>query len=226
MTCAPGTGGARRVVPRVVCLLTRLAGQLEPSRNGLHACIRLTVLGACRSTPGPSMRSAPPGLSRSTAWRKAAARTKNGLQSAGSSCSVIALRSLVKPVPVQLSMQVTRHALARARKSERLTHRRFVMLCPCCESGTPDMRNGTDERPLLLLARNPGSERCGEEHFTFFDGRAAEWRKSDAVVFWDSIPPGATGKVPGQQLRISTGTTACRPDMQARPIPGFIPSRR
>ena len=58
-----------------------------------------------------------------------------------------------------------------------------------------------DERPLLLIIRKPGSALAEDELLAFFDGRVAKWWKPDAVVFVDSVPHGATGKVPKHQLR-------------------------
>jgi fatty-acyl-CoA synthase len=57
------------------------------------------------------------------------------------------------------------------------------------------------ERPLLLIVKKPASALCSDELLTFFDGRVAKWCKPDAVVFVDSIPLGATGKVLKHQLR-------------------------
>jgi fatty-acyl-CoA synthase len=58
-----------------------------------------------------------------------------------------------------------------------------------------------DERPLLLIVKKPASTLSRDDLLTFLDGRVAKWRKPDAVVFVDSIPIGATGKVLKHQLR-------------------------
>ncbi|PZR42883.1 3-(methylthio)propionyl-CoA ligase [Paraburkholderia fungorum] len=62
-----------------------------------------------------------------------------------------------------------------------------------------------DERPLLLIVKKPGSALVAEELLTFFDGRVARWWKPDAVVFVDSVPLGATGKILKNQLRDQFG---------------------
>ncbi len=58
-----------------------------------------------------------------------------------------------------------------------------------------------DERPLLLIVRKPGSGLDADGLLAFFDGRVARWWKPDAVVFVDTVPMGATGKVLKNQLR-------------------------
>jgi acyl-CoA synthetase (AMP-forming)/AMP-acid ligase II len=58
-----------------------------------------------------------------------------------------------------------------------------------------------DERPLLLIVKKPGSALAADELLTFLDDRVAKWWKPDAVVFLDSVPLGATGKVLKNQLR-------------------------
>ncbi|MCX4148340.1 MULTISPECIES: 3-(methylthio)propionyl-CoA ligase [Paraburkholderia] len=62
-----------------------------------------------------------------------------------------------------------------------------------------------DERPLLLIVKKPGSTLAADELLTFFDARVAKWWKPDAVVFVDSVPLGATGKVLKNQLRNQFG---------------------
>ncbi|CAE6732520.1 3-methylmercaptopropionyl-CoA ligase [Paraburkholderia aspalathi] len=62
-----------------------------------------------------------------------------------------------------------------------------------------------DERPLLLIVKKPGSALVPNELLTFFDGRLAKWWKPDAVVFVDSVPLGATGKVLKNRLRDQFG---------------------
>jgi 3-(methylthio)propionyl---CoA ligase len=58
-----------------------------------------------------------------------------------------------------------------------------------------------DERPLLLIVKKPESGLESDELLEFFDGRVAKWWKPDAVVFVDTVPLGATGKVLKNQLR-------------------------
>jgi fatty-acyl-CoA synthase len=58
-----------------------------------------------------------------------------------------------------------------------------------------------DERPLLLVVRKSGSDPGKEELLAFFDGKVAKWWKPDDVVFVDSLPIGATGKLLKNKLR-------------------------
>ena len=58
-----------------------------------------------------------------------------------------------------------------------------------------------DERPLLIVARKPGAELTRDELLAFYDGKIAKWWTPDDVVFVDSIPLGATGKMLKHQLR-------------------------
>ena len=58
-----------------------------------------------------------------------------------------------------------------------------------------------DERPLLVVVRKPDSTLEREEMLAFFDGKVAKWQKPDDVVFVESIPLGATGKMLKAELR-------------------------
>ncbi|MNE52181.1 Long-chain-fatty-acid--CoA ligase [compost metagenome] len=58
-----------------------------------------------------------------------------------------------------------------------------------------------DERPLLVVARKPGSELSRDELLGFYEGKIAKWWTPDDVVFVDSIPLGATGKMLKNKLR-------------------------
>jgi fatty-acyl-CoA synthase len=58
-----------------------------------------------------------------------------------------------------------------------------------------------DERPLLVVQRKPGVEVTREELIAFYDGKVAKWWTPDDVVFVDSIPLGATGKMQKNKLR-------------------------
>ena len=58
-----------------------------------------------------------------------------------------------------------------------------------------------DERPLLVVVRKPGASVTREELLRFFDGKIARWWTPDDVVFVDSIPMGATGKMLKHRLR-------------------------
>jgi acyl-CoA synthetase (AMP-forming)/AMP-acid ligase II len=58
-----------------------------------------------------------------------------------------------------------------------------------------------DERPLLVVVKKPGAALTREELLAFFDGKIAKWWTPDDVVFVDSIPLGATGKMQKIKLR-------------------------
>ena len=58
-----------------------------------------------------------------------------------------------------------------------------------------------DERPLLVVTKKPGSEVTRDELLHFYDGKIAKWWRPDDVVFIDSIPLGATGKMQKNKLR-------------------------
>ena len=58
-----------------------------------------------------------------------------------------------------------------------------------------------DERPLLVAVKAPGAELTREQLLRHFEGKVAKWWIPDDVVFVDSIPLGATGKVQKNVLR-------------------------
>ncbi len=58
-----------------------------------------------------------------------------------------------------------------------------------------------DERPLLIVVRKPGAELTRAELLQFFAGRIAKWWTPDDVIFTESIPLGATGKMLKHLLR-------------------------
>ncbi|MDO5624744.1 MAG: 3-(methylthio)propionyl-CoA ligase [Pseudomonadota bacterium] len=58
-----------------------------------------------------------------------------------------------------------------------------------------------DERPIVAVALKPGAEVTREELLAFFEGKVAKWQVPDDVVFVDSIPIGATGKMLKVKLR-------------------------
>jgi len=58
-----------------------------------------------------------------------------------------------------------------------------------------------DERPLLIVIKKPGSELSAEAMLKFFDGKIAKWWTPDGVVFVETIPLGATGKMQKNKLR-------------------------
>ncbi|MBN3786364.1 3-(methylthio)propionyl-CoA ligase [Burkholderia sp. Ac-20353] len=58
-----------------------------------------------------------------------------------------------------------------------------------------------DERPLLLIVRKNGDALTEAGMLSFFDGKIARWSRPDAVVFIESVPLGATGKILKHKLR-------------------------
>ncbi len=58
-----------------------------------------------------------------------------------------------------------------------------------------------DERPLLVVMKKPGAEATREDILGFFEGKIAKWWTPDDVVFVDTIPLGATGKMQKNKLR-------------------------
>ena len=65
--------------------------------------------------------------------------------------------------------------------------------------GVPDPKWG--ERPIIVVVRKPGAQLDGEALLRFYEGRLAKWQIPDDVVFVDSIPLGATGKMLKARLR-------------------------
>ena len=58
-----------------------------------------------------------------------------------------------------------------------------------------------DERPLLVVVKQPGEDITKEEMLAWFDGKIAKWWTPDDVVFVDELPHTATGKLSKLQLR-------------------------
>ncbi len=58
-----------------------------------------------------------------------------------------------------------------------------------------------DERPLLIVVRKPDATCCREDLLAHYEGKIAKWWTPDDVVFVDSIPLGATGKMLKAKLR-------------------------
>jgi 3-(methylthio)propionyl---CoA ligase len=58
-----------------------------------------------------------------------------------------------------------------------------------------------DERPLLVIVKRAGAELTREELLAHYEGKVAKWQIPDDVVFVDSIPLGATGKMLKTRLR-------------------------
>ena len=58
-----------------------------------------------------------------------------------------------------------------------------------------------DERPIIAVVKRPGMDVTREELIKFYDGKTAKWQIPDDVIFVDSIPLGATGKILKTKLR-------------------------
>ena len=58
-----------------------------------------------------------------------------------------------------------------------------------------------DERPLLVVMLKQGASVTRDELLAFYEGKIAKWWTPDDVVFVDSIPLGATGKMLKHRLR-------------------------
>jgi fatty-acyl-CoA synthase len=58
-----------------------------------------------------------------------------------------------------------------------------------------------DERPLLLIVKQAGSEVTKEEILEYMAGKVAKWQVPDDVVFVDELPHTATGKLLKIELR-------------------------
>ncbi len=57
------------------------------------------------------------------------------------------------------------------------------------------------ERPLLLCVKQPSAEASREDILAFYDGKVAKWWIPDDVLFVDSLPYTATGKLFKSELR-------------------------
>ena len=58
-----------------------------------------------------------------------------------------------------------------------------------------------DERPVVAVVKKAGMDVNREELLKFFEGKIAKWQIPDDVVFVESIPLGATGKMLKTRLR-------------------------
>jgi fatty-acyl-CoA synthase len=58
-----------------------------------------------------------------------------------------------------------------------------------------------DERPLLVVVRNEGSDVTREDLLSYYDGKVAKWWIPDDVTFVDELPHTATGKLLKMNLR-------------------------
>jgi acyl-CoA synthetase (AMP-forming)/AMP-acid ligase II len=58
-----------------------------------------------------------------------------------------------------------------------------------------------DERPLLVVQKKPGASVTREELLAFYQGKVAKWSIPDDVVFVETLPHTATGKLLKTKLR-------------------------
>jgi fatty-acyl-CoA synthase len=58
-----------------------------------------------------------------------------------------------------------------------------------------------DERPLLVVMKKLNTELTKEEMLSHYEGKVAKWQIPDDVIFVESIPLGATGKMLKTRLR-------------------------
>jgi 3-(methylthio)propionyl---CoA ligase len=72
-----------------------------------------------------------------------------------------------------------------------------VALAACIAAPHPKW----DERPLLVVVKRPNAELTRDQLLGHYEGRVAHWQIPDDVVFVESIPIGATGKMLKTKLR-------------------------
>jgi 3-(methylthio)propionyl---CoA ligase len=72
-------------------------------------------------------------------------------------------------------------------------------LAMCAVIGLPHPK--WTERPVLVAVKAPGANPAAEEIIALLDSKLAKWQLPDAVIFVDSLPLGATGKVSKKELR-------------------------
>ena len=58
-----------------------------------------------------------------------------------------------------------------------------------------------DERPIVVVVKKPDAQFSREELLKYYEGKTAKWQIPDDVVFVESIPLGATGKMLKSKLR-------------------------
>ena len=58
-----------------------------------------------------------------------------------------------------------------------------------------------DERPIVVVVKKQGMDLKRDELLAFYEGKTAKWQIPDDVVFVDTIPLGATGKMLKTELR-------------------------
>ena len=62
-----------------------------------------------------------------------------------------------------------------------------------------------DERPVICCQKRAGSDLTEAELLAFYDGKVPRWQVPDRVIFVDTLPLGATGKVVKASLREDHG---------------------
>ena len=62
-----------------------------------------------------------------------------------------------------------------------------------------------DERPILIAVKTEGQDPSEADILAIFDDKIAKWQIPDRVVFTDSLPRNATGKVLKRDLREAFG---------------------
>jgi fatty-acyl-CoA synthase len=72
-----------------------------------------------------------------------------------------------------------------------------VLMAACIGMAHPKW----DERPIVVVVRKPGAQLEREELLKFYDGKIAKWWTPDDVVFAESLPLGATGKILKNKIR-------------------------
>lgn len=58
-----------------------------------------------------------------------------------------------------------------------------------------------DERPVIIAVKAEGANVSEEDLIKYYDGKIAKWQIPDKVIFVDSLPIGATGKILKRELR-------------------------
>jgi fatty-acyl-CoA synthase len=58
-----------------------------------------------------------------------------------------------------------------------------------------------DERPIVVVVKKADAKVGRDELLKFYEGKIAKWQIPDDVVFVESIPLGATGKMLKTRLR-------------------------
>ena len=58
-----------------------------------------------------------------------------------------------------------------------------------------------DERPIVAIVKKPEADLTREELLRFYEGKIAKWQIPDDVLFLETIPLGATGKMLKVKLR-------------------------